>query len=150
MQIFFINIDPVKAAKQLSDVHIRKMPTESAQLLSTAFRVIKPQTILSICKSYNPYGRLVKWLVASKAHYRWLLQHAIALCKEYTYRTDKVHASQTYIDLIAEKWNPVVMDQYKHLIVPNDPIQSNRNLLKIGKRDICHWKLKPARRPTWF
>jgi len=36
MNIFYINEDPIVAAKELADDHIRKMQIESAQMCSTA------------------------------------------------------------------------------------------------------------------
>lgn len=37
MNIFVVNGDPVKAAQELCDAHVVKMPTECVQLLSTAY-----------------------------------------------------------------------------------------------------------------
>lgn len=162
MQLFFVSLCPRQAAQDLSDVHVRKMPLETAQLLSTAYRVLKSLTKLAIYKSYNPGNRLVKWLVSSSANFKWLLEHGIALCEEFKYRSNSEHASKVVITLIAANWDeldfpsdvfslpPLVMDQFSNLIVKDDPIESNRNLLRIGKRVICHYILKPDRRPLWF
>uniref|UniRef100_A0A6C0CIX6 Uncharacterized protein n=1 Tax=viral metagenome TaxID=1070528 RepID=A0A6C0CIX6_9ZZZZ len=134
MQLFFVDYDPTKAAQALSDVHVRKMPTEAAQLLSTAYRVMVPDTELAICKSYNPGGRIVKWLLQSSANFLWLLQHGQALCDEFEYRFEKKHASQKYIALLdisdldfpSNEFSepPLVMDQYLNLIVPSKRIKS--------------------------
>jgi len=37
MNIFYINEDPIIAARELADDHIRKMQIESAQMLCTTF-----------------------------------------------------------------------------------------------------------------
>ena len=37
MNIFYINEDPILAARELADDHIRKMQIESAQMLCTTF-----------------------------------------------------------------------------------------------------------------
>lgn len=177
MQLFFVDFDPIACAQALSDVHVRKMPTESAQLLSTAYRIMVPETDLAICKSYNPGGRIIKWLCQSSANFLWLLKHGLALCEEFEYRFGTQHGSKKYLDLIHNGGNwedrekldeprkedkkklnfpgnafsepPLVMDQYRNLIVKSK-IESNRNLLRIGKRSICEWNAKPERRPEWF
>ena len=179
MQLFFVDFDPIACAQALSDVHVRKMPTESAQLLSTAYRVMVPDTDLAICKSYNPGGRIVKWLCQSSANFLWLLKHGQALCTEFEYRFGSQHGAKKYLDLIetgigrrfnqkdsqkeGRRFNqkelhfpsnvfsepPLVMDQYRDLIVKSK-IESNRNLLRIGKRSLCEWNANPERRPEWF
>lgn len=44
MNIFYLDNDPAKAAKDLVDKHIVKMPLESAQMLSTVHRLLDGQT----------------------------------------------------------------------------------------------------------
>ena len=40
MNIFVLSTDPVKAAQQQCDKHVPKMVVESAQMLSTAHRIL--------------------------------------------------------------------------------------------------------------
>lgn len=48
MNIFYIDEDPKEIAKALVDRHIVKMPLESAQMLSTAHRLLDGQAVLAV------------------------------------------------------------------------------------------------------
>ena len=88
MNIFVVDNDPVTAAKQLCDKHVVKMILESAQMLCSCFP-----------KGEAPYKRAFYnhpctiWARESKENYEWLLDHAYAMCQEYTRRYGKVHKS---------------------------------------------------------
>ena len=51
MNIFYLDHDPVTAARAMTDKHIVKMILESAQLLSTAHRVLDGRPITKLSKS---------------------------------------------------------------------------------------------------
>ena len=93
MNIFALNISPVVSAQIQHDKHVVKMVLESAQMLSSAFD-----------KSHNPpYKRAyfnhpcTKWTRFSRMNYSWLITHAKALAREYTWRYGKIHASTKVI-----------------------------------------------------
>lgn len=111
MNIFYLDRNPKLAAEYHCDVHVVKMILESAQLLSTAHRVL--DGIEGIKLSSN--GRKIKewvledwreellykathynhpcaiWVRKSKQHYLWLEDLFVELCKQYTIRYGKVH-----------------------------------------------------------
>lgn len=117
MNIFVLNSDPVIAAQMMCDKHIPKMIVESAQMLSTAHRLLdgkltkRPsksgKTMVKYWDLYEGSDDLeaeltyyaavhvghpcTVWCRESSANYRWLWEHMRALCDEYTYRytTDK-------------------------------------------------------------
>ena len=114
MNIFYLDHSPVVSAQAMTDKHVVKMILESAQLLSTAHRVLDGQTMTTLSKNGRRLTRyshptldnvLYKsthinhpsgvWLRESKANYLWLFEHFIALCNEYTSRYNKIHASYT-------------------------------------------------------
>ncbi len=116
MNIFILNDDPVIAAKEQCDKHVVKMIVESAQMLSTAHRMldgVMDKRRSKSGKTMSKYwelpdareGSLYKavhmghpctvWTMESSANYSWHYKHFIALCDEYTYRYGKVHASDT-------------------------------------------------------
>ncbi len=88
MNIFYVDSDPVSAAKQLCDQHILKMQIESAQMLCTAHWETGGSA---------PYKRAHKnhpstiWARQSIEHYRWLVKHGLAICEEFTNRYGKPH-----------------------------------------------------------
>lgn len=113
MNIFFLDENPQLAAEAHHDKHVIKMILETAQLLSTAHRVldgvqyIDQSTGRKITrwKMNDQYmeEQLYKathvnhpsniWARASKENYQWLYCLFVSLCNEYTYRYGKIHAT---------------------------------------------------------
>lgn len=113
MNIFYVDQNAEKAAQCLVDKHVIKMILESAQLLSTAHRVLDGE----IKTVHNANGRSAKryvlnderetllynsthvnhpsaiWTRQNSANYIWLYNHMMELGREYTYRYGKVHLS---------------------------------------------------------
>ena len=116
MNIFVLHKDPIVAAQMQCDKHVVKMIVESAQMLSTAHRMLDGTVQIAPSKSGK---RMVKhyrlfddpemdqilykavhykhpctvWTMESPANYMWHWRHFDALCEEYTYRYGKTHAS---------------------------------------------------------
>ena len=114
MNIFILDNDPVKAAQQQCDKHVVKMIVESAQMLSTAHRMLDGHVELRPSKSGK---RMVKhyilndkrdvilykavhynhpcsvWTMESHENYLWHYIHFAALCDEYKYRYNKIHST---------------------------------------------------------
>lgn len=111
MNIFALSNDPVEAAQLQCDRHIVKMVVESAQMLSTAHRMLDGELIETLTKTGRK-GRHYKlpdyredlfykavhyhhpctvWTMKSNNNYTWHWIHFAALCDEYTYRYGKVH-----------------------------------------------------------
>jgi len=114
MNIFYLDHNPKVAAQAMTDKHVVKMILESAQLLSTAHRVLDGEAVIELSKNGRRLTRyshttlddvLYKsthinhpsgvWVRESQTNYMWLYEHFIALCNEYTARYNKVHASYT-------------------------------------------------------
>lgn len=111
MNLFVLDKDPVKAAQLQCDKHIVKMAVESAQMLSTAHRMLDGELIETRTKSGRKgrhyqlddsrenllykavhYGHpCTVWTMKSNNNYMWHWVHYKALCEEYTYRYGKVH-----------------------------------------------------------
>lgn len=114
MNIFYINQDPKACAQEHCDKHVVKMILESAQLLSTAHRIIDgtEEQILSRTGRKQKYWTISDdretvmykathmnhpsaiWCRATSDNYKWLHQMTVNLCEEYTHRYGKVHACQ--------------------------------------------------------
>ena len=97
MNIFYLNKDPIQAAKEMCDKHVVKMILESAQLLSTAHRVIDGDVYADKKKLYKMTHKnhpCSKWVCRSGYNYVWLWNHMDALMKEYTNRYGKNHATE--------------------------------------------------------
>lgn len=112
MNIFFLSSDPNECAKFHNNKHLISQLKESAQLLSTAHRVLDGHQIVEKKLS----GRKVKrwklddflldnalykathinhpsavWVRQSIANYKWLVNLLYSLCAEYTHRYEKIH-----------------------------------------------------------
>ena len=92
VNIFYLDEDPVIAAKMQCNKHVVKMSCETAQLLCSAFN---PGEAPYLRSHYNHQHAI--WARESRDNYRWLLIHGLALCKEYTERYGKIHASEKVI-----------------------------------------------------
>lgn len=115
MNIFILNEDPRIAAGQQCDKHVVKMIVESAQMLSTAHRLLDGEIEIRPSKSGKrmvKYWRLndyredvlykavhmnhpcTVWCRETEENYMWLYEHFEELCKEYRYRYNKLHLTE--------------------------------------------------------
>ena len=89
MNIFAVNSDPRIAALELPDKLIPKMIVESAQMLSTAHRVLDGDATADTKglyqKAYENHPSSV-WVREDAMNYWWLWMHALTLCEEYKWR----------------------------------------------------------------
>ena len=95
MNIFVVNPDPVRAARQLCDQHVIKMTLESAQMLCTAANLLGSDP--APYKSAYVNHPCSVWVRESLDNYRWLCRHGLALAQEYTRRYGKRHRSEDVI-----------------------------------------------------
>lgn len=96
MNIFVLDKNPRIAAKFLHDVHIRKMIIESCQLLANCYPVEKlqeaPKTQKENVRKHSYYNHPCSIFTRkSIENFNWLLEHAIAISDEYTFRFEKNH-----------------------------------------------------------
>jgi len=174
MNIFFVSNDPVVAAQSMVDRHVIKMVLESAQLLSTAHRVLDGQQYIDASS-----GRKIKrwrllderesvlysathihhpsavWTRQSNNNYNWLYCHFIALMDEYTYRYGKIHKCHNMLSYLKTPPSnipinfftpppPAMPDQYK----VSDSVQSYRNYYIDGKKHLHKYTKRAP--PTWL
>ncbi len=134
MNIFILDNDPVIAAQMQCDKHVVKMIVESAQMLSTVHRMIdgimerRPsksgsmlqyfklddarENILYKACHYNHPSTV--WTRENSRNYDWHYRHFVALCDEYTYRYNKVHATDTKLrEILYNKPNNMKYAGYK-------------------------------------
>lgn len=116
MNIFYLDESPKQCAEWMVDKHVVKMILETAQLLSTAHRILDG-TQYEVTLQNTETGKLRKkkawvldddrnhilysathvnhpsaiWCRQSVENYNWLVEHLFALSDEYTYRYGKTH-----------------------------------------------------------
>lgn len=123
MNIFILHETPELSAQLQCDKHVCKMIVESAQMLSTAHRMLdgyiekRPsqsgKTTVKYYKHPNSdlESQLYKavhfghpctvWTMESDKNYVWHYNHFKALLDEYTYRYGKVHASSRLLETLS-------------------------------------------------
>jgi hypothetical protein len=118
MNIFYIHEDPNIAARAMTDKHVVKMVLESAQLLSTAHRVLDGTPVVKISKSGSKLARFdhpmpfyqashinhpsAIWVRESADNYAWLYSHFVALSLEYTNRYGRMHQSYKELNTLLQ------------------------------------------------
>jgi len=123
MNLFILDQNPDTAARLQCDKHVVKMIVESAQMLSTAHRMldgielIKPSVSGKtnvkhwrltgkkeemLYKAVHTGHPCTVWTMESSTNYGWHLVHFVALCDEYTYRYGKVHKTSELIPYLME------------------------------------------------
>jgi len=179
MNIFAVDSDPIIAAQMQCDKHVVKMTLESAQMLSTAHRLLDGKMHYDVSKTGRKVRRYVLtnandilykavhqnhpctvWTMESKANYDWHYRHFIALSEEYTYRYGKVHlcdqklrnilnASPKNIPDIGLTPFKLAMAQFPECIVKDDPIESYKNYYATK---VANVDMRWTKRdaPEWF
>ena len=160
MNIFYVYPDPADAAICLPDKLVVKMPLESAQMLSTAPRVLNGDDwcdFNGIYKTAHINHPCSIWARESLQNYTWLYYHFYALCQEYTNRYDRQHLSFTKLnhilceapinipDIGLTTMPQAMPDEYKN----SDPVKAYRDYV-VNEKHYAQWNKIPDRQPTWW
>jgi len=176
LNIFYLHEDPRQCAEWMVDKHVVKMILETAQLLSTAHRLLdgtesidtssgrkkrvyalpdaRDAVLYSATHANHPSA---VWARQSVENYNWLVDHLFALSDEYTYRYGKTHLTITKLGipiasppLNLKEWDmtpmPSCMDEQYK--IGEDPIANYRNYYKYGKASMHSWKKRSV--PEWI
>ena len=168
MNIFYLDRDPMIAAQMMCDKHCVKMILESAQMLSTAHRVLDGDEYaneMGIYKLAHKNHPSTIWVRSSELNYRWLWEHYVALMDEYTYRYDKTHATSRLRDALdktpdnmpAIQYPTISSTQYPNTDPPmcmpeyckgDDTVLSYQTYYIVEKSGFAKWKRRDI--PEWF
>ena len=159
MNIFFLHWNPIICALYHVDKHVVKMILESCQLLCSAHYMSK--------SVYTPPYKLTHknhpssiWVRTSLSNYLWLVEMSLELCKEYTFRYEKIHKCQLYIEKLLINTPPIedigftkpllaMPDVYKDKDYNKDSvIESYRQYYFFDKQHIHNWKKREV--PNWI
>lgn len=176
MNIFYLDHNPKKCAEYHNNAHSIKMILETAQLLSTAHRVLdgrlrKMKTKTGRWKNYynlpDPRNSILYsathvnhpsavWVRQNRRNYLWLFELFTELCTEYTYRYGKIHKCEGMLKQLAEFPNSLPEGNFTEPTpampddckVPNDSIASYRKYYMTNKSHLAHWKNRNV--PSWY
>jgi len=102
MNYFYVEEDPTSAAQALCDKHVIKMGLETAQMLSTAHRLLETPQAPFVYKPTHSNHPSTKWLRSSQIAYKHGLQHLCALFDEYRHRYSKTHATERLLPYLSQ------------------------------------------------
>jgi hypothetical protein len=178
MNIFYIDKDPRICAEQMVDRHVIKMILETAQLLSTAHRLLDGEeyvgqsasgrkakrwrlpddrdTILYSATHINHPSAV--WCRQSNNNYTWLFSHFCYLLLEYKHRYGKTHkcADPIFHDRLSRLptnipvgyFTPVTPAMAEQYIVSDDSVTNYRNYYRQGKTHLHKWTKRQP--PEWL
>lgn len=176
MNIFRVHNNPNIAAQFLCDRHVVKMILESAQMLSTAHRLLDGEQIIieengrkkkqwihpdpdmdeNLYKAVHINHPCTVWTREGEVNYLWHLDHWIALCQEYTHRYGKTHASWTKLNKYLYRFPkniPSGGTPFRPAVGPepigNDIVEIYRNYYKT-KKDQFKMAWTGREIPSWF
>ena len=152
---------PKQCAQMHCDKHVVKMILEYAQILCTTHRIIDKidDDDKSIYyKKTHANHPSVKWARETKGNYMWLYYLFKHLCKEYTYRYEKIHLCDTKLRKVLKK-SPKEINQSMSITImpqcmPDDckiagnTIVAYRNYYIQKKAYFAKWKKRDI--PMWF
>lgn len=154
MNIFVLDKNPITAAWMVCDKHAVKMPTETAQMLSTVARSYGYDDGLYRASHVN--HPCTKWAGNTVKNFSWLVVHGFTLCDTYTARYGRRHAALDVIERCArlsldlpkgdlEPFAQAMPDQYKQ----EDAIAAYRSYYIGEKARFATWKA-PVQTPYWW
>ena len=135
MNVFILHHKPRIAAQMHCDKHVVKMIIESAQMLSTAHRMLdgKPERRPSksgktmqqyyklpdkrekiLYKAVHKYHPCTQWTMEHHDNYDWHYELFYQLCREYTYRYGKKHKTANLLDELYHKPHNINRDFVSH------------------------------------
>jgi hypothetical protein len=176
MNIFFLDQDPQIAAEYHHDKHVVKMILETAQLLSTAHRVIDgvqyiDQSTGRKIKRWKMDDQFIEerlykathmnhpsnvWARENRSNYMWLYKLFVSLCHEYTHRYGKVHATCKKLAVLLSQ-PPKNLKDGEMTIMPQampdeyktqDSVHAYRNYYKGSKKQQSKYTKRDV--PSWL
>lgn len=165
MNIFYLDKDPAVAARYHNDKHTVKMILESAQLLSTAHRLLDGsngvlpddrETVLYRATHKNHPAAI--WVRSELDHYRWVHDLLYYLIGEFRYRYGKPHATERLQPFLLDAPQNIPIDgafimQDPPQCMPDDckgddTVQAYRRYYAKYKYHLGSWKKRDV--PEWW
>lgn len=139
------------------DKHVVKMILETAQMLCTCHHLCSNNTTnKQLYKQAFQNHPCTTWARQTTGNYCWLYLLFVNLCKEYTYRYNKIHTCEKKLINVLNyipnnipngnitKFAQAMPDDVKN----NNSVIAYRNYYINYKRDFCKWTKRDI--PYWF
>lgn len=169
MNIFYLDPDPIAAARHHCNRHVPKMIVETAQILSNAHwhnGYIGPNHVehgtgpYRHCRNAGPTLGPMIWVMESLANYRWAVRLGLALCSEFERRfSGRPHKSKAVLEWLrdhepdlpgigATQPRLALDSGYEGYRDSADPVGSYRAYYRGWKREMKVWPKGEV--PPWF
>lgn len=142
MNIFVLDKNPVKAARMLCDKHIVKMIVESTQMLCTAHWMTGGKAFYKATYKNHP---CTKWVRKTLGNYKWLVRHALEMCKEYKRRYTRIHKCQETIEWCKENLPDIKKGKLTEFAQAMPKKYKNKSAVKAYRDYYLHEKLRFCR-----
>lgn len=162
MNIFVTHPSPYLSAIYLPDKHIVKMPSECCQMLAIVAREYNYGIVKKVDGTPYQFTKglrnhpCTQWAL-NEHNARWLIDHGLFLCQEYTYRYGKIHGSQKALEYCDSIFWDGSLDQVTNFVqcMPkefksDDPFLSYQRYIKSKGWTIDNYLRKPERKPSWL
>lgn len=152
MNIFVLDLNPIKAAKYHNDRHCVKMILETTQLLSTALPHLEKGRVGPYKSTHTNHPCSV-WARECRGNYHWLWKLGVALCKEYTHRYGRVHRCEPHLEnlrlskRVSKKITPYAQAMPERYRLPN-VVTAYRAYYMGEKRHLAKWTNR--KKPCWW
>ena len=162
MNIFVLDRDPEIAARYHCDIHVVKMVTESAQLMSAAaWHYRFPHSIALMMPTHQNHP-CAKWVMHSRSNFLWLRDLHRALRAEHDHRFGLikpggrvVHVTSGVVDRMSDRVAALIPDKGRTPFVQampasfrqNDPVLAYRAYYRDRKLSFAKWTKRET--PTW-
>lgn len=151
MNIFILDYNIKKCAEYHCDKHVVKMCIEYAQLLSSAHHHYLGEAPYRDTHKNHPCS---VWVRSSLSNYEYLLELALELGDEYTYRYGKHHKSIQVVEALPPlKFVDIGLTPFAKAIanpeikaIP-DTVEAYREYYRKEKAHFTTWKNRPI--PPW-
>lgn len=148
MNIFILSEVPEENAPLYCNKHVVKMILETTQLINNALIAVD-QNYVPVYKQSHKNHPCSLWAAKSKENFDWLMRLGLSLCKEYTYRYDKIHKCQSILEKLSNSNSinllPKIGLQEFCLCMPEeykvkDAVKSYQNYYRGAKKEMAQWK----------
>lgn len=164
MNLFFLSRSAGEAARSHGDKHVVKMILETAQMLSTAHRVLDGDEwadAVGLYKRTHANHPSAIWVRSSVWAYDWTVDLFDSLLSEFEYRRGKEHSTSRLYDALSRlpdgivtgktaTWTPPPLcmpDEFK----TDDPVEAYRAYYREKARQgVVEYNWRPERRPDWM
>lgn len=148
MNIFYLVHDVVQCAVAHGNRHVIKMILETCQLLCSVYHTTTPEIKDVPYKLTHMNHPCAVWARTSLDNYHWLLQLGFELCREYTHRYGRVHASQAVLVHLTSLDPPRVPSlgftpppqAMPSMYYDDDSVEAYRLYYRQEKRHLFAWK----------